>query len=134
VRPLAEADAPALDAMDATIAWISETWGGSAGLAASGYAVAAVAGGRVLSVACSFFVGRGYEDIGVVTEPDARGRGLSTACAAALAADIRRRGKQPSWTTSPDNAASRGVAARLGFVLEREDVLYAVGTPVPTVD
>jgi RimJ/RimL family protein N-acetyltransferase len=131
VRPLTPDDVPALDALDPSIAWIGETWGGSAGLARSGRAYAAVGDGRVLSVACSFYVGVGYEDIGVVTEPAARGRGLSTACAAALAADVRRRGKQPSWTTSPGNLASRAVAARLGFVHQRDDVLYAVGTPVP---
>ena len=37
-------------------------------------------------------------------------------------------------TTSPDNEASLAVAAHLGFVHERDDVLYAVRTPVPTPD
>ena len=68
----------------------------------------------------------------MVTEAAHRGRGLSTACAAAVVADIRARGRRPSWTTSPDNAGSRAVAARLGFVPVRDDVLYAVGVPVPT--
>lgn len=85
----------------------------------------------MVSVACSFYVGTEHEDIGVVTAPAFRGRGLSTACAAALATEIRARGRQPSWSTSPDNLASRAVAARLGFVHAREDVLYAVHTPIP---
>jgi RimJ/RimL family protein N-acetyltransferase len=38
----------------------------------------------------------------------------------------------PTWSTSPDNTGSRGVAARLGFVHERDDVLYALRTPIPT--
>ena len=133
VRRLTAADAAVLARLHPSVAWISETWDGPAGLAASGHAWAAFADGRPTAVACSFYVGSRYEDVGVVTDPDHRGRGLSTACAAALVADIRRRGRQPSWTTSPDNLASRAVAARLGFVHERDDILYAVRTPVPTV-
>jgi RimJ/RimL family protein N-acetyltransferase len=123
---------PQVEWLDPSIAWISETWGGHAGLAASGAAWVATDDGRPVAIACSFFVGRDHEDIGVVTEPAHRGRGLSTACAAAVVADIRARGRRPSWTTSPDNAGSRVVAARLGFVPVRDDVLYAVGVPVPT--
>lgn len=85
-----------------------------------------------MSVAVTFFVGERHEEIGVVTDPAHRGRGLSTACTAALVRDIRARGRRPSWTTSPDNIASRGVAARLGFVHVRDDVLYAVRTEIPT--
>jgi RimJ/RimL family protein N-acetyltransferase len=131
VRRLGPADAGALDRLDPAIAWIGETWGGAAGLAASGRAWAAFAGGEAVSVACAFFVGRQHEDIGVVTDPAHRGRGLSTACAAGAAADIRRRGHRPTWATSPDNLASRAVAAHLGFASVRDDVLYAVRTPIP---
>jgi GNAT superfamily N-acetyltransferase len=134
VRRLVAGDAPALARLDPSIAWIGETWGGPEGLATSGYAVAAFDDHRPVSVACAFFVGRRFEDIGVVTDRAHRGRGLSTACAAAVVADIRRRGHRPTWTTSPDNVASRAVAARLGFVHERDDVLYAVRTPIPPVD
>ena len=49
----------------------------------------------------------------------------------AVVADIRARGRRPTWTTSPDNTGSRAVAARLGFVHVRDDVLYAVGVPIP---
>jgi len=132
VRRLVPADAPALGALDPSIAWIADSWGGPAGLAASGTGWVATDDGRPVAVACAFFVGRRYEDIGVVTEAEHRGRGLSTACAAAVVADIRARGRRPSWTTSPGNAGSRGVAARLGFVPVRDDVLYTVGMPVPT--
>jgi predicted GNAT family acetyltransferase len=68
----------------------------------------------------------------VVTDPGFRSRGLSTRCAAAVAADVRARGLVPTWTTSPDNTASLAVATRLGFVRHREDVLYAVRVPIPT--
>lgn len=132
VRRLGPADAKALERLDPSIAWIGETWDGAAGLAASGRAWAAFEGAAIVSVACVFFVGRQHEDIGVVTDPAFRGHGLSTSCAAAVAADIRSRGHRPTWATSPDNVASQAVAAHLGFAHVRDDVLYAVHTPVPT--
>ena len=131
VRRLTPSDVPSLAALHPSLTWISATWGGHAGLAASGMAWGAFDDGRLVSVAASFFVGAAHEDIGVVTDPDHRGHGLSTACCAALVADIRARGHRPTWTTSPDNAGSRAVAARLGFVHERDDVLYCVGVPIP---
>jgi GNAT superfamily N-acetyltransferase len=133
VHRLVASDAAALGRLDPSIAWISETWEGHPGLAAAGAGWVAVVDGRVVAVAAAFYVGRAYEDIGVVTEPGYRGRGLATACAAAIITDIRARGRQPTWSTSPDNAGSRGVAERLGFVHARDDVLYAVGTPVPAL-
>jgi RimJ/RimL family protein N-acetyltransferase len=133
VRPLRPDDAAALAGLDPSIDWISETWGGPVGLAASGRAWAAFDGDVPVSVACSFYVGSRHEDVGVVTAATHRGRGLARACAQALALDIRDRGRLPTWTTSPDNTASRAVAHSLGFVPVREDVLYAVNTPVPTL-
>jgi RimJ/RimL family protein N-acetyltransferase len=47
---------------------------------------------------------------------------------------VRRRGRVPSWTTSPDNTASLGVAAKLGFTLQRRDRLLVVDVPVPVPD
>ncbi|GEL20423.1 GNAT family N-acetyltransferase [Pseudonocardia asaccharolytica] len=132
VRRLGPDDAAALAGLDPSIGWVCGTWGGPAGVAASGMAWAAFDDDRPVSVACSFFVGSAQEDIGVVTDPHHRGRGLSTACAAALVGEIRSRGRRPTWTTSPDNAASLAIAARLGFTRVREDVLYAVHTPIPT--
>ncbi len=134
VRRLTRDDVPGLTALHPSLAWISDTWGGPGGLAASGTAWVATDGDRPVSVACSFYVGVGHEDIGVVTDPAHRGRGLSTACAAAVVADIRGRGRRPTWSTSPGNAGSRAVAARLGFVHVRDDLLYAVGMPVPGPD
>jgi GNAT superfamily N-acetyltransferase len=131
VRRLTGDDAAVLTGLDPSLAWIGATWGGLPALAASGYAWAAFDAGAAVSVACVFFLGRRYADIAVVTEPASRGRGFSTACAAAVAGQIRADGRRPTWTTSPDNAASLGVAARLGFVHARDDVLYAVRTPIP---
>lgn len=113
--------------------WISNTWGGPAGLATSGHARGAFVDGRLMSVACAFYVGERYEEIGVVAEPDHRGRGLSAGSTAALGEDIRARGRSPSWTTSPDNAASLRVAEKLGFLRHHEDHLHVCGLPVPKV-
>jgi GNAT superfamily N-acetyltransferase len=131
VRLLTAADAPALAGLSSESAWISETWGGPQGLLASRMARGVIVDGRVAALAVPFTLGAEHEDIGVVTEPAHRRHGLSTACAAALVADIRARGRIPSWNTSPDNTASLAVAARLGFRHVRDDVLYAVRTPIP---
>jgi predicted GNAT family acetyltransferase len=131
VRRLTTADADRLAALPSGIEWIHESWGGVAGLLAAEVAHGAVVGGEIVSVAVPFFCGRTYEDIGVVTAAGHRQHGLSTACAAAVVSDIRARGHLPTWTTSPDNAGSLAVARRLGFVHERDDVLYAVRVPIP---
>jgi GNAT superfamily N-acetyltransferase len=131
VRRLDAADAPALAALSPASNWIVKTWGGPDGLAASRMAWGSFVHERLASVACPFFVGEFYEDLGVVTVPGHRGRGLSPACAAAVCADVRRRGRTPTWTTSPDNTASLRVAAKLGARLDRRDVLFVIGIPVP---
>lgn len=130
-RPLTSADAPGLAHLAADLAWIHATWGGPDGMLADGGAHGVVVDGDVVSIAVPFWVGRRYEDIGVVTAAAHRGRGYSTACAAAVAADIRARGHVPTWTTSPDNTGSLAVAARLGFRQVRTDVLYAVRATIP---
>jgi RimJ/RimL family protein N-acetyltransferase len=131
MRRLQAADADRAAALNAGIAWIADTLGGPAGMAASGLAWGAFVDGALVSVACSFFVGERYEDIGVATEPSFRGRGLALACAHALCGDIQQRGRKPSWTTSPDNHASQRVAEKLGFVLQRHDRLLVVGRRPP---
>jgi RimJ/RimL family protein N-acetyltransferase len=136
VRALGAEDAEALAGLGPETSWISNTWGGPQGLAASGMGRGAFCDDRLVSVACPFFVGEQHEDLGVVTEPGFRGLGLSPACAAAVCRDVRRRGRVPTWTTSPDNAASLAVAAKLGARLQRRDRLLVVGMapPVPAVD
>ena len=131
LRRLGPGDAGALAGLGEEAAWIADTWGGPGGLAASGTGWGAFSGRRLVAVACPFFVGVAYEDLGVATEPGFRGLGLSPACAAAVCQDVRRRGRVPSWTTSPDNTASLRVAGKLGFRVERHDRLLVVDVPVP---
>lgn len=131
VRHLDQNDTQALQNLSAESSWISKTWNGPAGLAVSGYAWGAFVGERLAAVANVFFLGDRYEELGVVTEPEFRGLGLSVACAGALCEEVQARGRIPSWTTSPDNSASKRVAEKLGFTFQRNDYLYVVGIDVP---
>ncbi len=131
MRRLGRDDERQLRRLAPETAWIWGTRGDAKGLASSGRAWGAFLDGRLASVACTFFAGERYEEIGVVTEPDFRGLGLSPACAAALCAEVRDRGCVPIWTTSPDNYASLRVAKKLGFEVARTSSLYVVGMPVP---
>ncbi len=131
VRRLTAADAAAAAGLSEEIRWVAATHGGPVALASSELAWGAFVAGRLVSVAVPFYLGEHYEDLGVVTEDAFRCRGLSTACAAAVVADVRARGRRASWTTSLDNTGSLGVAARLGFRPVREDVLYLLRTPIP---
>lgn len=131
LRRLTPSDVPRLAGLEPELAWISKTWGGPQGLAASGCGWGAFVAGQLASVACTFFFGQTYEDIGVVTEPEFRGSGLSPACVRALCHDIRARGHQPTWTTSSDNLASIRVAEKLGFVVQRRSRLYVIGIVIP---
>lgn len=131
IRRLESSDAYHLWGLSPAVDWIGKTWGGMSGLASSGFAWGAFVKGQLASVACSFFVGETYEDIGVVTEPEFRGLGLSTACAHTLCGDTQTRGHRPCWSTSPDNTASIRVGEKLGFAVQRYDLLYAVGVGIP---
>jgi len=131
LRLLGPGDTAGLEALSPELRWITETWGGHAAAAASGLAVGAFVHGRLVSVALPFYCGERYEDLGVITEAGHRGRGLSAACAARVVEGVLRRGRRPSWSTSPDNLGSLRVAAKLGFRLVREDHLYVTGFPPP---
>jgi hypothetical protein len=131
LRRLNADDADALDTLSAESIWVSQTWGGGKALAQSGYGWGAWVDGVLASVACVFFLGYEYEDIGVVTEPLYRGNGLSSACTYELCLDIIARGRKPTWATSTDNAGSWRVAEKVGFVQLRNDWLYVVGRDIP---
>jgi len=131
LRRLVSTDVHHLWGLTPASAWITKTWGGPAGMAASGYAWGVFAAERLVSVACTFFLGAEYEDLGVVTEPGFRGLGLSVACAGALCQEIQDRGHRPSWSTAPDNIASLRVAEKLGFSGRHQGHLYAVGVSIP---
>jgi RimJ/RimL family protein N-acetyltransferase len=129
LRRLSAEDAADLAALPPDLGWISSTWGGPQGLAASGFAWGAYNDGKLVSLAGTFLVGDEIEDIGVVTVAGHRGRGLAALCASALCQDIHERGRRASWNTSTDNPASLRVAEKLGFKVHGPDVLYILGQP-----
>ncbi|GGV49964.1 GNAT family N-acetyltransferase [Streptomyces spectabilis] len=132
IRTVTAGDAAALAVRWPGSDWLHDSWGGARGLAASGRAVAAFdRGGRVLSVACSYFAGAAYEDVAVATAPAHRRKGLAHACVTALTADIAARGRTASWSCARDNRPSRLLAWTTGFRLEREYTRFATGTPLP---
>ncbi|MGW1377451.1 GNAT family N-acetyltransferase [Streptomyces sp. NPDC002446] len=133
VRRLKAEDAPALAALDTDMAWIHASWGGPAGLAASGHGWAAFRKDRVLAVACTYFRGSAYEDIACVTVPEHRRQRLGLSCVTALCQDIAGRGHAPTWTCSRDNRPSRLLAWTAGFRLEHEYVHYFTGQPARPV-
>jgi RimJ/RimL family protein N-acetyltransferase len=130
VRRLGADDAYHLWGLTPESAWITKTWGGPPGLAASGYAWGAFVDGQLASVAATWYLGEQYEELGVVTEAAFRGRGLSAACTGALCVDVQNRGHCPTWSTSPDNLASLRVAEKTGFSLLGAARLYAIGAPL----
>ncbi|MEU7607629.1 GNAT family N-acetyltransferase [Streptomyces sp. NPDC041003] len=140
VRRLTAEDVAALAGLPAEYAWIHASWGGPAGLAGSGHAWGAFARGRLLSVACTYFLGSAYEDIAVAAVPDRRGERLTLACVAGLTADVRARGRTASWCCSRDNRPDRLLVWTAGFRLTREYVHHVTGralerkapaTPIP---
>ena len=131
IRRLAPGDSEQLQEADEEMSWISNTWGNPEAMAASGYAWGAFKDGILGSVACSFFVGEHYEELGVVTAPDYRRLGLSAACTGRLCEDILGRGKQPSWSTSPENRSSISVAEKVGFSFWARARLFVTGVPIP---
>ena len=131
IRRLMEADAAALAGLGPESAWVTKTWGGANGAAASGNAWGAFVAGKLASVACTFFMGSQYEDLGVATEPAYRNLGLSAACTHALCQDVLGRGKLASWNTSTDNLASIHVAEKVGFQFARADRLSVTGVELP---
>lgn len=133
-RRFSAADGDDLHMLSAESIWVAQTWGGGRELARSGYGWGAWVDGTLASVACTFFLGHAYEDIGVITEPGYRRMGLNTRCAYELCLDIIARRRRPTWTTSTDNLASRRVAQKLGFTHQRDDWLYVVNAPVPSSD
>lgn len=130
VRRLEPSDTDALLALGADAAWISRSWGGALGLAASGHGWAAVTRrGEIRAIACTYFRGTRYEDVAVFTATDHRRHHLASACVTALTADITARGRTPSWNCSVLNRASRLLAWTAGFRLVREYVHHAAGSP-----
>lgn len=115
VRRLTDADIPLMEAATSDLSMTLWRYGSPAALLADGFAAGAVIAGQLVAVAFTAARGDVYADVGIVTRQDWRLRGLSTAAAALVCADIQRVGETPVWSTGWDNDASQRVAAKLGF-------------------
>lgn len=104
--------------------WITRTWSGPVGLADSSQAFGVFINDQLASVSCTYYVGQTYQDVAVTTERNFQGKGLCTACAAALCREILTKGFLPIWNTALDNPASIRVAEKLGFELVKKYPLY----------
>ncbi|TWF91228.1 GNAT acetyltransferase-like protein [Kitasatospora viridis] len=128
VRPMTCGDARQLAALVPSLRWITETWGGAHGLAASGRAWGAFTDGNQLAaVACTYWEGRAHEDVAVLTLPSFRQLGLGLACVSGLSSAVRARGRVPTWSAPRGNEASQALARAAGFRPVRTEVCYYVG-------
>ena len=98
------------DALGPKFAWLR------ASLAAHQPCFAVVAGGWAVSVCNSARATSLAAEAGVETIEGFRGRGYAQRVALAWAAAVRQQGRIPLYSTWWENAASRGVAGKLGLV------------------
>lgn len=127
VRRLTPADLPLLEAATEPLQMSDWRFGSAAALLAEGLVAGAVVDGEVVAVGYTAARDERYADVGIVTREDWRNRGLSTAAAALVCADIQAAGQIPVWGTSWDNIASQKVAAKLGFREVVRRVFVGVG-------
>jgi GNAT superfamily N-acetyltransferase len=80
-----------------------------------GFAAGAIVDGDLVALACTSAQTKRHADLGVATEGSWQGRGLATACAALVIAEIHRSGRLPVWSAGEGNTASLRVAEKLGF-------------------
>ena len=92
------------------IAWLADE------LTVRAPVMAMVVDGASASVCFSARSTREASEAGVETLPEHRGRRYAGAVTAAWAAEVRRQGRIPLYSTSWTNHASRRVAARLGLI------------------
>ena len=79
---------------------------------------------RSVAYAATMGPAAGPVEVGVHTDPAARGRGLAPRVVAAFACAIRESGGTPLYSTSFDNAASRAVARKLGLIRYGTDLHF----------
>ena len=116
VRRLTAADVPMMEVATEALGMQGWRWGSAAALVRESVAAGAVVDGELVAVGFAGYASDRHAEVGVVTREDHRNRGLSTAAAALVCAELVRSGKTPVWSTSEENVASRRVAAKLGFV------------------
>jgi len=111
--------------------WLTPYWHTRNDFFDRGLGYVALADGRqVVSHCVAVFASGDRLEFGTATHPDHRGRGLSTAVAAACVSEALRRGLEPVWHCWQDNAESAAVARKVGFRLVREYEVYRCHVPL----
>ncbi|CAN5517208.1 hypothetical protein BH09CHL1_BH09CHL1_00560 [soil metagenome] len=90
-------------------------YGSAEALLTDGLLAGAVIDGELVSIAFSASRTGTFDEIGIKTREDHRGRGYSTAAASLIGAVMQANGQTVVWSTEFDNYASQRVAAKLGF-------------------
>ena len=78
---------------------------------------AVIRDGYIVSLCRSVRIGDAAEEAGIETLPAYRGQGLAMSALAAWAADVRKRGKTPLYSTSLNNDSSQRIAQKSGLQL-----------------
>jgi RimJ/RimL family protein N-acetyltransferase len=116
VRPLTPLDAPKLGEAFYNDPWLWEFFFSPECLLDEGQAVAAFIDGEIACVATTLAFTERYCELGVVTLPEYRGRGLGLECCRTLSRiQYERYGRLPCWRTDFENYASRKIAMQLGL-------------------
>lgn len=101
--------------------WIDDSGSGSV-------MVAALSGGRAVSVCASVRVSEGAHCAGVETAPGYRGRGFAQQAVVGWAQRVRAQGAEPFYATTFDNLASQRLARSLGLDLVGSEFSIYGGT------
>ncbi|MCB9419801.1 MAG: GNAT family N-acetyltransferase [Ardenticatenaceae bacterium] len=106
------------------VGWVRSFWPDVAAFEQRELGFAVVAGQTVASWALAVYAGARALELGVETAVSHRGQGLATIAADACLAACAARGITPHWQCDEANAASVRLAARLGFVPQRQYRAY----------
>ena len=91
----------------------------------SSHVAARFVGGDPVSYCCVSAETESLWDLAIFTPREHRRRGHAVACCAFLIGHMMQRGREPVWGATKENAPSRGLAERLGFV-EVDRIFVAV--------
>lgn len=114
LRPLADADRSALDALRRAVT--DEEWAHGGSTMQDGPVVGAFVDGALAAVAGYEVWGGRIAHLGIVSHPAHRGRGLGTAAVAGAARTALDAGLAAQYRTLASNTPSLRIARRLGFL------------------
>jgi RimJ/RimL family protein N-acetyltransferase len=90
-------------------------WSGYEPFGERGFGALMLDGDTPVSMCCAFGVGGGEANLGVMTIPDYRRRGLATICSHAAIEMAFDRGLEVTWDCDEPNVASGALAIEIGF-------------------